>query len=1034
VADAVAPTVADIDRRRALVPSVRLTGAGAVAEPDDDLPGGWIEEGQKLDFRGALREYLAALRPRELVAGGSGLPMVVLLAYTFVAQADVTAYNVLGPDIQNDLGLSLAAVGGILSAALWVNAAAAPVYGFLVDRVKRVWLLRTGTILGAVALGATATANGAGSLTLARMGSVVAGDMTNPVALPLVADFYPPKTRMRFFAFQSAAGTLATIIVPLFAGALAVATSWRVPLLVIAALSLATAALGFLLREPVRGAQDRLAAGASEAVAMEEQRPMSWAESWRAVMAIKSFRRLMLAWPFTLTGANGVGAYLISLWYANHYQLDAFQRSVIIAGVFTAMLPVLMAAGPIGDRLISVRPGRVLGLLGVVQVLNGLAVVGIIASPSLAIAVCLHLFVGISSAVVGPTLWGVTTLVVPPRVRGFGLSLYSLALLAGAPLFPIILGVADSAGYLTAALLILPFLLICAAILFSAGAGVGPDIRAMLAASVADAESRRARAEGRSKLLVCRDVDVTYDGSQVLFNIDFDLQDGEMVALLGTNGAGKSTLLRAITGIQACSNGAIFLDGDDITHLPPNEVAQRGVVMMPGGRAVFPTLSVAENLAAAEWLSRNASAEERAARREEALQLFPRLRERMGTRAGDLSGGEQQMLALAQALVMQPRLLLVDELSLGLAPTVVADLLDVVRRIHAAGTTVVIVEQSVNVALQLAERAVFMENGRIRFDGALEELYARSDILRAVFLDATGGDMGSARLRAGAMLDDTEQPALRVSGLRVSYGGVHALDGVDLEVLPGEVVGVVGPNGAGKTTLFDAITGFVETSAGEIAVGGVDVSKEAPHLRARRGLARSYQNVRLFSALTVRDTIAVALDGHLANRSTLSALLWLPPTRRSERRAARRIDNLVALLHLEPHQNKFMSELSTGTRRVVDIACQLAASPRVLLLDEPSSGLAQAESEALATTIQRVRKETGCGILVVEHDLALITQVSDRLVAMELGRVMAQGAPAAVLGDPRVKDALLGSRGAAVAARSGRRDAGLLGAGGDDHG
>jgi ABC-type branched-subunit amino acid transport system ATPase component/predicted MFS family arabinose efflux permease len=1010
--------VLDLDRRRALVPSARLAEPEAPAAPDDE-PVAWIDEAPRLNLGSAFRGFAAALKPRQVLAGAPALPLVALLVYTFVNQADQSVGILLAPHIQADLGIGLVALGGIVTAGIWVTAAISPLIGYMVDRVKRVWLVRAGALAGSLSLFFTGTASGAGSLTLGRISSAVSQKVNEPVMLPLTADYYPPATRMRVFSLQAVLGTLGLTLTPLFAGALSVATSWRVPVLIVGALSLLSVGLMFMLREPVRGAQDRLAAGASAEVAAEEQRPMSWGESWRAVMAVKSFRRLLLATPFALTGLNGVGGYLVSLWYANHWQLDDLQRALIFAVISAGVIPALIAAGPIGDRLISVNPGRVLAVVAAVNVMSGLSVVGIIASPSLPLAIVLQFFVQSANVMVGPALLAVTSLVVQPRIRGFGMSLSGLFLLIGAPLFPLILSIADSAGYLAAAMASLPVLVVFAWLMLSAAGAVGPDIRAMLAASLADAESRRARDEGRSKLLVCRDLDVAYDGAPVLCNVDFDLEDGEMVALLGTNGAGKSTLLRAITGVQQCAGGAVFLDGDDITHVPPHEIAARGVVMMPGGRAVFPTLTVDENLSAAEWLARGASSDERAARREDALRLFPRLRERMSTRAGDLSGGEQQMVALAQALVMQPRLLLIDELSLGLAPSVVADLLDVVRRINAAGTTVVIVEQSVNVALQLARRAVFMENGRVRFDGPLAELYERGDILRAVFLEQGGGALGATRSGGVRLLDEPEQPALSVRGLRVAYGGVTALDDVDLDVMPGEVVGVVGANGAGKTTLFDAITGFVEADAGSIVLDGIDVTDAAPYQRARQALARSYQNVRLFSALTVRDTIAVALDRHLANRSVLSSALWLPFTRRSERRAARRIDNLIATLHLEPYQNSFMSELSTGTRRIVDIACQLAAGPKLLLLDEPSSGLAQAESEALAVTIQRIRKETGCGILVIEHDIALISQVSDRLVAMELGRVVRQGPPAEVLADPQVRDMRMGSGGAAVAARSG---------------
>jgi branched-chain amino acid transport system ATP-binding protein len=184
------------------------------------------------------------------------------------------------------------------------------------------------------------------------------------------------------------------------------------------------------------------------------------------------------------------------------------------------------------------------------------------------------------------------------------------------------------------------------------------------------------------------------------------------------------------------------------------------------------------------------------------------------------------------------------------------------------------------------------------------------------------------------------------------------------------------------------------------------------------GIARSFQNVKLFPALTVRENIAVALERHLENRSAVLAAIWSPATRKVERRVKRRVENLVESLGLGRYADKFVNELSTGTRRIVDIACVLATQPRVLLLDEPSSGLAQAETEQLAPVIARIVQETNCGLLVIEHDLGLIAAVSDRLVAMRLGSVLAEGRPRAVLENGDVIDALLGGASDAVISRS----------------
>ena len=234
-------------------------------------------------------------------------------------------------------------------------------------------------------------------------------------------------------------------------------------------------------------------------------------------------------------------------------------------------------------------------------------------------------------------------------------------------------------------------------------------------------------------ILSVEGIDVAYGQTQVLFGVDLEVAEGEIVALLGTNGAGKSTVLRAVSGLTPPTRGRIRFAGTDITGAEPRTTAGHGITQVPGGRGVFPTLTVADNLRAAGWSTRRDRAEQRR-RQQRCLDWFPALAQRSEVRAGDLSGGEQQMLSLSQALLARPRLLMIDELSLGLAPTVVEDLLGIVRAIHAGGTAILLVEQSVDIALRLAERAVFMEKGEVRFEGPTAELVERDDIVRAVYL------------------------------------------------------------------------------------------------------------------------------------------------------------------------------------------------------------------------------------------------------------------------------------------------------------
>jgi ABC-type branched-subunit amino acid transport system ATPase component len=286
--------------------------------------------------------------------------------------------------------------------------------------------------------------------------------------------------------------------------------------------------------------------------------------------------------------------------------------------------------------------------------------------------------------------------------------------------------------------------IVAALLMRSAARSVNHDLDRLVDEIVEEEQLARLDAMGvHVPLLSCRRVNFSYGSLQVLFDVDFSVDDGEMVALLGTNGAGKSTLLRVIAGVGLPWGGSVRYRGSDITYLDAERRVRLGIAQVPGGRAVFGRMSVVENMRVFGFTH---GRDRRAADRgiERSLAVFPRLAERRNQAAGTLSGGEQQMLALSKALILEPRLLCIDELSLGLAPKVVGELLTMVRAINATGTAVVLVEQSVNVALSLVQRAYFMEKGQVRFEGAALDLLDRGDLLRSVFLE------GAARGLAGA--------------------------------------------------------------------------------------------------------------------------------------------------------------------------------------------------------------------------------------------------------------------------------------------
>jgi branched-chain amino acid transport system ATP-binding protein len=295
----------------------------------------------------------------------------------------------------------------------------------------------------------------------------------------------------------------------------------------------------------------------------------------------------------------------------------------------------------------------------------------------------------------------------------------------------------------------------------------------------------------------------------------------------------------------------------------------------------------------------------------------------------------------------------------------------------------------------------------------------RPDILRAVYVKGAAGISSGG---AGGISPDERRrrqelevarPILEVQNITKRFGGIVAVDDVSFDVREGEILGIVGPNGSGKTTLFDVISGYQQADGGHVRFDGVDITQMAPEVRARRKLVRRFQDAKMFGSLTVYETFLVALEQRLEMRSTFLSAFAAPQARRAERRVRLRAEKLVEILELGAFRDKFVRELSTGLRRIVDLACVLAAEPRLLLLDEPSSGIAQAEAESLGPLLKRVRFETGCSMLLIEHDMPLISAVSDELIALDRGGLILRGAARVVLEDERVIESYLGGSEAA---------------------
>jgi ABC-type branched-subunit amino acid transport system ATPase component/ABC-type branched-subunit amino acid transport system permease subunit len=272
---------------------------------------------------------------------------------------------------------------------------------------------------------------------------------------------------------------------------------------------------------------------------------------------------------------------------------------------------------------------------------------------------------------------------------------------------------------------------------------------------------------------------------------------------------------------------------------------------------------------------------------------------------------------------------------------------------------------------------------------------------------------------------DTGAPLLVVEGLTRRYGGISAVNEVSFEVALGETIGLIGPNGAGKTTLFDLVSGFTVPDGGSVTLAGDDVTRMSPERRGRRGLIRSFQEAGLFPTLTVTETVMLALERVEPTRAAPS-LLGL---RGAERRKAERARELIDIMGLHRWRYAQTGSLSTGTRRVTELACLVALEPVLLLLDEPTAGIAQRETEALGDLLVRLRESLGLTLLLIEHDIPLVMGISDRVLAMESGGLIANGPPDAVRNDPQVVASYLGTDTRAIE-RSGTSGSAVLGGGG----
>jgi ABC-type branched-subunit amino acid transport system ATPase component/predicted MFS family arabinose efflux permease len=714
-------TILEGGNRRRQAPN---EGQEAVVLPDDLLPG-------------------VGAQPMSLRQGieAGGLATVVLLGLaSFVQMLDQSGFAILAPDIQKTFDVSTTVITVIGSGYGFLFLLGSLPISSLADRHPRTRIAALCIAGWSVVMVCTAFVQNAFGLFVARLGSGLGQSYAVPVNGPLLVDTYPIGARGKVFSvafgFQMAALAVAPLAIGALASLFSPATGWRWVFVIIGVVALPIAFAISRLREPPRGQHEMLEILGEAVEPGVSAWPISLGVAFARLRKIKSFHFFLLG-----MAALGFALFTVPI-YLNIILLHVFHLDVWHRGIIGAVdvLPGLIMVGFIGrgsDRLFRRSPPLAMILVGTMVGAFGVCIAIAMFMPNLPLFV-LFLALGISLAncsfAVLPATLSAT---IPYRLRSRGFAMIGVYIfLFGSFLGAIITGLlAKSLGDQHAvAAVVLPAGLLGGLFMTYGARYVRRDISLVVEELQEEQEQHRQTtvAEAASvPVLQVRNLDFSYGRVQVLFDINFDVGRGEVLAVLGTNGAGKSTLLRVISGLGVAERGVVRLNGRLMTYADPELRVKIGVVQLRGGAGTFPNLTVDQNLRIACYLYRSW---EMGARIDHVLDIFPELQSLRPSPAENLSGGEQQMLAFAMCLMHDPEILIIDEMSLGLAPAIVDRLLDVLTRLREKGLTMIVVEQSLNIACTMADRVIFMDKGSVRFEGSVAELIGRDDLARAVFL------------------------------------------------------------------------------------------------------------------------------------------------------------------------------------------------------------------------------------------------------------------------------------------------------------
>jgi ABC-type branched-subunit amino acid transport system ATPase component/predicted MFS family arabinose efflux permease len=698
--------------------------------PDDLLPG---VNSEPVDFKEAFAK--------------GGVRMFVILGLLIsLDQLTLNAVQTLEPELRTAFHISNGAVVFITSASSLFYALGAIPMGWLADRMRRVPIVACASLLAALFTILSGLAGSAFVFFWLICVTGVAKADGIAVHQPLLADNYPIGIRARMSAAlnigQQVLGNLSPVLVGAIAGWVGGKEGWRWAFFILGIPGGIVAIAAFFMREPPRGQYEK---DDVLGEVVEDEHPMqpSMEAAFARLKKISTVRTSISAFAALGFGIFALGSLQVLYLNDTLHVTNTLHRGFILSLAGWTAVPFLYPVGRYFDRTYRKNPPKALTLVGLLILPSAIFTPLQVSTHSTTMFVIWGIPQAVLTACAFAMVTPVLQAVCPYRIRGLGVAMGVMYIVfiggfGGAILASFF---TNSFGVRTTVfILLVPTSIVGSLLLMNGARFIRHDLSLVVEELLEEQEEQHKRAAdgARVPVLQMANTDFSYGPVQVLFDVNFEVYKGECVALLGTNGAGKSTILRCISGLEVPERGVLRLNGRNITFVAPEQRVKHGIVQLPGGKGVFPSLTVMQNLKVAARL-RGGTAAEIDARIADVLELFPELADRPKQLAKSLSGGQQQMLALARVLMQEPEILLIDELSLGLAPVVVQRLLELVDRLRARGQTMMIVEQSLNVALAISDRAIFLEKGTVKFEGNAQELLERDDLARAVFFGTEGG-------------------------------------------------------------------------------------------------------------------------------------------------------------------------------------------------------------------------------------------------------------------------------------------------------